>query len=183
MRLFKLIWKFNKHLYPADNPLPGSYLIVPFFVLCAFFAAIFFYQITYVAERVEFLSFSPLSSPAGKLNSLAYFSALEGDLDLGRYFYRLSLEYVPNPIAVDDQLIGLIYPNEELERKNLRVEELLEVFPTSRDLNILKANNAIQLGDDDSLNESLDKLQLIDPNNEFVLGITDMSVNTLNQAK
>ncbi len=174
MRLFKLIWKFNKYLYPTDNPLPGSYLIVPFFVLGIFFVAIFFYQITYVAERIEFLSYSPLSSPAGKLNSLAYFSALEGDLDLGRYFYKLSLEYIPDPITTDDQLIGLIYPNEKLERKNLKIKELLEVFPTSRDLNILKANNAIQLGDDDLLNESLNKLQLIDPNNEIVLGITDL---------
>lgn len=173
MKLVKLIWKFNKYLYPADNPLPGGYLIVPFFVLSVFFVTIFFYQMTYVAERIEFLSFSPLSSPAGKLNSLAYFSALEGDLELGRYFYKLSLEYVPDPITTDDQLVRLIYPNKELERKNLKIEEWLEIFSTSRDLNILKADNAIQLGDDNSLKESLEKLQLIDPNNQFVLGISD----------
>lgn len=173
MKLIKLVWKFNKYLYPADNPMPGSYLMVPFLVLSVFFVTIFFYQMTYVAERIEFLSFSPLSSPAGKLNSLAYFSALEGDLDLGRYFYKLSLEYVPNPTTTDDQLIGLIYPNEELKRKNIEIEKLLETFPTSRDLNILKADNAIQLGDDNSLKESLDKLELIDPNNQFVLGVLD----------
>ena len=172
MRLFKLIWKFNKHLYPADNPLPGNYLVVPFFVLSIFFITIFFYQMTYVAERIEFLSFSPLSSPAGKLNSLAYFSALEGDLDLGRYFYKLSLEYIPDPTIIDDQLVGLIYPGEKLERESLKIEKLLKIFPTSRDLNVLKANNAIKMGDDISLEESLDKLQFIDPNNQFVLGIS-----------
>ena len=174
MKLIKLIWKFNKYLYPSDNPLPGNYLIIPFFGLCIFFVAIFFYQLTYIAERVEFLSFSPLSSPVGKLNSLAYFSALEGDLDLGKYFYKLSLEYVPDPTTADDQLIRLIYPKRELTRKSLKIEELLEIFPTSRDLYVLKANNAIQIKDDYALEESLDKLQLIDPNNQFVLGITDL---------
>ena len=173
MKLIKLVWRFNKYLYPSDNPLPGSFLIVPFLLLCVFLTSIFLYQLTYVAERIEFLSFSPLSSPAGKLNSLAYFSALEGDLDLGKYFYQLSLEYVPDPTMTDDELIKLIYPDKELERKNSEINKLLEIFPTSRDLNILQAQNAVQMKDDSTFNESLEKLQLIDPNNQFVLGILD----------
>jgi hypothetical protein len=173
MKLIKLLFNFNKYLYPVDNPLPKKYLILPFLVLGVFLASVYSYKFTAVAERIEFLSFSPLFFPAGKLNSLAYFSALEGDLDLGIYFHELSLEYSLEPVPADDELIKLIYPNVELERTSANIEKLLVTFPTSRDLYILQAKYAIEMENESAYKESVDKLQLIDPNNQFVLGIID----------